>query len=210
LYKSSGTLGGMEEAERHLGPKDAGTLKALSHPLRMRLLLAVHERGPATVGMLAEHLSQPVGVISYHIRRLALHGLVAEVPELARDRRERWWRLVPNENLTLTPSEFSDDPVGRIASRAAMLQMVDVVAERMRAWVESMHAWPPEWQDAATLSRKAPMRLSADELRRFDAELDELVERYRALDDGSADDSSDRKQIVFFCHLEPLGPPPAT
>ncbi|MEV7908349.1 helix-turn-helix domain-containing protein, partial [Streptomyces anulatus] len=87
----------MEQARRHLGPKDTGALKALSHPLRMRLLMTVDEIGPATVGMLAEHLTQPVGVISYHLRQLANHGLVAEVPELARDRRERWWRFVPTE-----------------------------------------------------------------------------------------------------------------
>lgn len=199
----------MEEARsRHLGPKDTGALKAISHPLRMRLLLAVDEIGPATVGMLATHLSQPVGVISYHLRQLATHGLVAEVPELARDRRERWWRFVPTESLSITPSEFVDDPVGQVASRALMLQWIDVTAEQMRRWVEGMHAWPPSWQDAATLGRKGPMRMTPSDMRQFDAELEALVERWRKHGE-EAEDSPDRRQVVFIFHAEPLGPPPA-
>ncbi|MFI6901610.1 ArsR/SmtB family transcription factor [Nonomuraea sp. NPDC050394] len=197
----------MEQARRHLGPKDAGTLKALSHPLRMRLLLLVHEAGPATVGMLAERLAQPVGVVSYHMRQLALHGLVTEVPELARDRRERWWRLVPTESVSMTPSEFAGDPVGRVASRATMLQLIDATAERMREWVNGMHAWPPEWQDASTLARKGPMRLTARELSRFDEELDELVMRYQSLGGNAGDDPAERRPVVFFCYTEPIGPP---
>ncbi|MEU7000087.1 helix-turn-helix domain-containing protein [Nonomuraea sp. NPDC046570] len=197
----------MEQA-RHLGPKDTGALKALSHPLRMRLLLMVSEIGPATVGILAEHLAQPVGVISYHMRQLALHRLVEEVPELARDRRERWWRYVPTVELTLTPSEFADDPVGQLASRATMLQWVEASAEQMRRWVEGMHAWPPEWQDASVLSRMGPMRLTAEELQRFVDELDELVARWRTHGE-STDDSADRRQVIFVCHAEPLGPPPS-
>ncbi|MFI6322594.1 helix-turn-helix domain-containing protein [Nonomuraea sp. NPDC050556] len=199
----------MEEARsRHLGPKDTGALKAISHPLRMRLLLAIDEIGPVTVGMLATHLSQPVGVISYHLRQLAAHGLVAEVPELARDRRERWWRFVPTESLSITPSEFVDDPVGRVASRELMLQWIDVTAEQMRRWVEGMHAWPPDWQDAATLGRKGPMRMTPEDMRQFDAELEALIERWRSRGE-EADDSPERRQVVFFCHAEPLGPPPA-
>ncbi|MEV8636261.1 helix-turn-helix domain-containing protein [Streptosporangium sp. NPDC051023] len=198
----------MEEAHRHLGPKDTGALKALSHPLRMRLLLTVEEIGPATVGMLAAHLTQPVGVISYHLRQLAHHGLVAEVPELARDRRERWWRFVPTESLSLTPSEFADDPVGLIASRAMMLQWVEVTAERMRSWVEGMHAWPQEWQDASRLGLLKPMRLTAEELSRFSVELDELVERWRVHGENAADDSADRRRVALHCYAEPLGPPP--
>ncbi|GAA3113838.1 helix-turn-helix domain-containing protein [Streptosporangium carneum] len=198
----------MEQASRHLGPKDAGALKALSHPLRMRLLLTVDEIGPATVGMLAEHLTQPVGVISYHLRQLARHGLVAEVPELARDRRERWWRFVPTEDLSLTPSEFADDPVGLIASRATMLQWVEFTAEQTRRWVEDMHAWPREWQDAALLSRLGQMRLTSEELRRFGKELNELVERWQAHGENAADDSPDRRRVALYCHAQPLGPPP--
>src|SRR5689334_24399850 len=43
---------------------------------------------------LAERTDQHVGNVSHHIRALAEVGLVEEAPELAKDRRERWWRLV--------------------------------------------------------------------------------------------------------------------
>ncbi|MFD0784891.1 ArsR/SmtB family transcription factor, partial [Micromonospora azadirachtae] len=73
---------------------DSRVLAALSHPLRRRLMDVLKVYGSATVGLLAERTGQAPANISHHLKVLAAADLVAEAPELARDRRERWWRLV--------------------------------------------------------------------------------------------------------------------
>ena len=68
-------------------------LAAMSHPVRRRLLDALTADGPSTVGMLAARTGQAVGNVSHHLKVLAQASLVEEVPSLARDRRERWWKV---------------------------------------------------------------------------------------------------------------------
>ena len=80
----------MERETREI--KDSKALAAMAHPLRRRLMDVLKVNGPATVSALAEHTGHAVGNISHHLTVLAENELVEEVPELARDRRERWWR----------------------------------------------------------------------------------------------------------------------
>jgi DNA-binding transcriptional ArsR family regulator len=61
---------------------DPTVAKALAHPLRTRLLAALEER-TASPSELAAELDVPLGVLSYHIRRLTALGflkLVRRVP----------------------------------------------------------------------------------------------------------------------------------
>ncbi len=61
---------------------DASLAKALSHPLRSRILAALENRTASPSG-LAEDLDVSLGVISYHVRRLHTFGflrLVERVP----------------------------------------------------------------------------------------------------------------------------------
>jgi len=50
-----------------------------------------------------------VGSVSHHVRVLAEAGLVEEANELAKDRRERWWRLT-SPSTRWSRAEFADDP----------------------------------------------------------------------------------------------------
>jgi DNA-binding MarR family transcriptional regulator len=70
---------------------DPGRLKALSHPLRRRILHELRVRGPATSTTLGEVLGTNTGTTSYHLRRLEKYGFIAEIPERSTGR-ERWWR----------------------------------------------------------------------------------------------------------------------
>ena len=72
---------------------DAETLRAFAHPLRLRILSDLSERGRSNVVGVAERLGEPANSVSYHLSILARHGLVvaAEPPEGA-TRRERWWQ----------------------------------------------------------------------------------------------------------------------
>ena len=61
---------------------DPKVAKALAHPLRTRILAALEDR-TASPSQLAAELDVPLGVLSYHVRRLAALGfleLVRRVP----------------------------------------------------------------------------------------------------------------------------------
>ncbi|BBJ43426.1 hypothetical protein SSPO_061440 [Streptomyces antimycoticus] len=70
---------------------DPRTLRGLAHPLRMRLLTALREYGPATASQLAARLGESSGATSYHLRQLATYGFVEDDPERGKGR-ERWWK----------------------------------------------------------------------------------------------------------------------
>src|SRR5215210_6660195 len=92
---------------------DAGSLKALAHPLRMRLLGALRTHGPDTASGLARRLGESSGATSYHVRRLAAHGFVEEDAGRGNGR-DRWWRAL-HPSTTWEPSAFDDDPGAREA-----------------------------------------------------------------------------------------------
>jgi DNA-binding transcriptional ArsR family regulator len=58
---------------------------------------------------LAATTGQAIGNVSHHLRVLGDCGLIEEAPELARDRRERWWRLV-SRGVLWSSGDFRQDP----------------------------------------------------------------------------------------------------
>ncbi|MYV61205.1 helix-turn-helix domain-containing protein, partial [Streptomyces sp. SID4931] len=60
--------------DRRMHTVDARTLRSLAHPLRIRLLNALREFGPATASKLGERLGESSGATSYHLRQLAESG----------------------------------------------------------------------------------------------------------------------------------------
>src|SRR4051812_14939910 len=73
-------------------PADPSVIAAIHHPLRRRLIDLLGVEGPATASQLAERTGELVGNISHHLKVLAAAGVIEEAPELATNRRERWWR----------------------------------------------------------------------------------------------------------------------
>lgn len=82
-----------EDRKRVLDPeRDAAALKALTHPLRIRLLGLLRQDGPATASELAVRTGESSASTSYHLRVLAKYAFVAEAEQ--RDGRERRWQAV--------------------------------------------------------------------------------------------------------------------
>jgi DNA-binding transcriptional ArsR family regulator len=106
--------------ERGLG---AAELRALAHPLRLRLLEVLRE-GPATASQLGRALGESSGATSYHLRVLAKHGLVED--DGARNRgRERPWRRAEEQMTIVAPS-----PAEEPEHDAAMARLREVFLER--------------------------------------------------------------------------------
>ncbi|GAB3413986.1 ArsR/SmtB family transcription factor [Flindersiella endophytica] len=176
---------------------DPAVLKALAHPLRRRAIEALMVAGPATVGMLAETLGEAVGKVSFHVAQLARHGLVEEVPELAKDRRERWWRT---SGFSWSDADFLDDPVDKAVADAAFAVNVNGHLERVLQYREEMAGWGKDWADAA-YSTGNWLELTPAELRQFTSELEEVFARWAK--PGTRGEDEHRERVYSFIYAFP-------
>jgi DNA-binding transcriptional ArsR family regulator len=192
---------------------DYRVLAALAHPLRRRLLDVLRVDGPCTASMLAERTDQAVGNISHHIKVLATHGLVEPAPELARDRRERWWRSAATA-LRWSTTDFADDPAAEAASLAASALGLQRQLDLTTSWLQNDPADTATWRGAA-FNTDTWLRLTPSELGRLGEELLELVDRYRDREGDSADsadsgedaiDAADRRAVFFLARGFPARP----
>ena len=118
---------------------DARALTALANPSRARMIDALAVDGPSTASALAARTGQAVGSASHHLKVLDQAGLVEQAPELARDRRERWWRLV-SPSTRWSRSEFADDAAAVSAALAAETVAMQRQFERARDWMANSEA----------------------------------------------------------------------
>lgn len=99
-------------------PASPAMMKAMSHPLRWRILAVVNGLGHARATDIAVELGVPVNSISFHLRTLAEVGILVEAPEFARDGRERVWKLGP-PNINADLELLKDDVAYRTATAAS-------------------------------------------------------------------------------------------
>ncbi len=185
-------------------PVDASALKALAHPLRLRMYDLLADGGPATASQLAEQVGESSGTTSYHLRVLARHGFIEDDPERG-DRRDRWWRTRPG-GYNLHGSSLLDDPANAPALEVVTDRAWRSSAAQLRTWYSGASRWETRWLDATA---NATLRLEAtpQELATLRDEVWEVLERHRArLGDRDAPDQS-RRVVVQF-HAFPLGEPP--
>ncbi|WP_229398419.1 ArsR/SmtB family transcription factor [Micromonospora okii] len=182
---------------------DHRQVRVLAHPLRLRLLGALRVHGAATATGLAELLDTNTGATSYHLRQLAEAGLVVEDADRAAGR-QRWWRAV-HESSDWDPTDFDDDPDARAAAEWIQANQVRVLAEISERWFAVQSAWSSAWRDAAGMG-DALIRLGPERLQALEAELWQVVERYR---DDSAPVEPDAQPVHLFVAAYPLiGPTP--
>jgi DNA-binding transcriptional ArsR family regulator len=155
-------------------------LKALTHPLRIRILKELRTNGPATATLLGRRLGESSGATSYHLRQLARHGFVEEAPEVG-DGRDRWWRQgFPGHRVET--AKWLDDPEQRAVLATYETSVVAAYADLLAEWVGTQHEWPREWADAADLS-DFRLRLTPARLKKFVAAVHALAAKYEGSDD---------------------------
>jgi DNA-binding transcriptional ArsR family regulator len=174
----------------------------MAHPLRRRLLTLLKLDGPATVGMLAERTGQAVGNVSHHMRTLAAAGLVEEMPELARDRREHWWRRTASR-LRWSSADFADDVAADAVARAAESLNLDYQVGVVRQWAQAADAEHARWP-AGPFATDSWMRLTDAELAEFGAEMTALITRWA--DRAQPDDGQERAPVFVFARGVPGQP----
>ncbi|MCC9738792.1 helix-turn-helix domain-containing protein [Streptomyces sp. MNU89] len=185
------------ESRRVLDPeKDSAALKALTHPLRIRLLGMLRQDGPATATELSGRTQESSASTSYHLRVLAKYGFVAEAEH--RDGRERRWRAVHavtswnNAAVSASPEHRAFLDVTRRAQiehleRSLVQHEEDLAAARLG----------PEWLEPSGISDLL-LRLTPESL-------GELMERFarnaEELADRDASDPRAEPVVVFSAGL---------
>jgi DNA-binding transcriptional ArsR family regulator len=181
---------------------DSRVLAALAHPLRGRLMDILRVHGPATASMLAERTGQAVGNISHHLHTLAACELIEEAPELAKDRRERWWRLV-SAATRWTSRDFGGDAAAEAIELAAASLNLDRQIGFVRAYAAAGQT-EREWWSEGPFSTDSWLKMTDAELAEFAAS---VIELYRSWSEREIpDDGQERRPVFAFARAVPATP----
>ncbi|MFD5324996.1 winged helix-turn-helix domain-containing protein [Streptomyces sp. NPDC127092] len=179
---------------------DAGTLKAIAHPLRMRLYRALFVARTATASQLADQVDEAVSLVSYHLRKLAEHGLIEEAGAQSADGRERWWQP-SSYGFSIHEEDVTAAPELAAASAAFGRTVSEQRIEMHRRFLDERHTWPQEWRTASISSEWLP-RLTAAELAALGEELEAVLRKYdqaaRAAE--AAGDTEGRENVAVHLH----------
>jgi DNA-binding transcriptional ArsR family regulator len=181
---------------------DSRVLAAMSHPLRRRLLCLLKLDGPSTASTLAQQTDQAVANVSHHLRTLAAADLIEEAPELARDRRERWWRRTSGR-LSWASLDFAGDAASEAVARAAESLNLDYQVSVVRQWAAASDDEREQWPSGPFAS-DSWMRLTDPELAELSRELTAVILRWA--ERPPSDDGSPRRPVFVFARGVPGQP----
>lgn len=149
---------------------DPGSLRALSHPVRLALLEALLA-GPLTATEAGELIDETPTTCSFHLRQLARYGFVEEVG--GGKGRSRPWRLT--HTGWIAPAQ-PDNPEFTRASQALDEVLLERYFQRLQRTVRAAPSYPADWYQAMK-STEYILHLTA-------AELDEVVTAHQQLMEG--------------------------
>lgn len=175
---------------------DPSVIAAIHHPLRRRLIDLLGVDGPSTASRLAEATGELVGNVSHHLKVLAAAGVIEQAPELARTRRERWWRPVP-ARARRRIAAGADDLVAETAEEADLTHRTT----KVRQWFGLRSEYGEPWTDAA-ISTERWLSLTPERLAELDARLDAVVQEYA----DSPSEGEDARPVFLFAHAVPARP----
>ncbi|HEY3507143.1 MAG TPA: helix-turn-helix domain-containing protein [Actinocatenispora sp.] len=153
---------------------DPETLKALTHPLRRRIMRELDRHGTVNSTTLATRLGENTGTLSYHLRQLERYGYIEDLPERGNGR-ERWWRRT--DTTWQTPDPTGMDPADRgvieqVTRRKLATDARDIgsIVDNLAAHWDRDHPW--------TMWSRGGTYLTQDEFHEFHAEYLALLHRY--------------------------------
>ncbi len=187
-----------EPPEQIAYPVGRDALRVLAHPLRARLLAELRTLGPATASELARNLDTNTGATSYHLRRLAAAGLIAEAaaPETGGGRRRVWEARTEDRALEIDDADDSDAAAAEWLAR----DYVQHFAGKAQAWITDSPDWSTDWQDAAGLDDRLVLVTDA-QLVGLRAEIEAVLARYRRAGAGNPQ----AKRVAFYTCALPVG-----
>jgi Helix-turn-helix domain len=160
---------------------DTGALRALAHPLRVRIYDILSQYGPQTASSLAEKLDESSGSTSYHLRALAKHDLIRECTDRG-TARERWWER-PIGGISFANADAMKTPAGRAATQIVMNEFFRNRHEQLMDFVNDGLSRAGETWHSGTLISTATARLTPAQSKQLSASImaliDDAVDAYR-------------------------------
>lgn len=154
---------------------DAQLLRALAHPMRVKIVGLLRVHGPATATTLAHRLAVNTGATSYHLRELAKVGLVVE-DESRGNARDRWWKSAHRSSHLNETELLRTDPD---LALGYLYSVAQTNAEATLRYIDELPALPKAWQEAGTISDYG-FRLTPAQLTEMLEEIQVVLERYRS------------------------------
>ena len=151
---------------------DPRALRAIAHPLRMRLLGLLRREGPLTATQAGARVGESPANCSFHLRQLATWGLVEEAG--GGRGRERPWRATAQ--FTSWPNVAGSEEQAE-ASRQLSTLILGHWERQVREWLERKDAETAAWQEVARFE-DTTLHVTPEELAELGAELDALLHRY--------------------------------
>jgi DNA-binding transcriptional ArsR family regulator len=152
--------------------RDPKALRAVAHPVRVRLLEELVFGGPATATELSERIGESPANCSWHLRQLAKYEFVEETGQGIG--RQRPWRMVIQQKYLAT-GEVDEEL--RLASSVLRAHIVAREYEALRAWLATLPGEPALWRDAAFLTQNAGW-CTAEELEELGREVSVALDRF--------------------------------
>jgi DNA-binding transcriptional ArsR family regulator len=183
--------------------KDPRALRAVAHPLRLRILEVVALYGPITATEVAERVGESPANCSWHLRQLARYGYVEEAG--GGTGRQRPWRIVLEGRKW---GHGEEEPELARAGDAVTDVLLDMELRALREWMIRRRAEAPQWRDAGGLNQ-AMGWCTAEELSEIRNEIAAIYARYarRVIDPASRPPGS--RPVRFLAWAVPVvdGPP---
>lgn len=166
-------------ADRVLDVTDPVALRALAHPVRLRLLRLVREHGPVTGAQLAERLGESTASVSYHLSVLARHGFVEPDPAPGPTRRHKPWRTT-YDRLRMSAEESGVAPLDSPGGAVLATLLADARAEQDAFLAGGLAGTAAEDVADAAVFNLTHLVLTEAEAERLAAEVADVVGRYRS------------------------------
>lgn len=170
----------------------AESMRAMAHPVRLRVVGLLRKYGPSTATRLAAELGINSGATSYHLRQLAAAGFVEEDEALG-NARERWWRSAHRVTVW-SVDDMAEEQLGEAAGYLrSVLAAHTLTAQRSLDAFETM---PQDWRKAVNMSDLV-LQLTPAEAQQLSGELSEVIRRYRWVgSEGPVPEGSEQVSVV--------------
>ncbi|MFI1221831.1 MULTISPECIES: ArsR/SmtB family transcription factor [unclassified Streptomyces] len=178
---------------------DAKGLRALAHPVRVRLVGLLRKDGPSTATRLAERLGVNSGTASYHLRRLGAAGFVEEDTERG-NARERWWRSVHRTIWFNDPELTEQEPEAALVYQQSVAAIYTL---RTQETLNGLRTMPRAWRNTFDMSDWA-LRLTPEETAALYEELAQVITRYRRdTPEAAANAPEGAERVGVITHILP-------
>ncbi len=181
---------------------DPARLRALAHPLRLRLFDLLTERDELTATECAEAVGESVASCSFHLRTLEKYGFIERAPGRGREKPwralSRSWDMRPDPEL----------PGSLAALRELAVLGLDAEWQRARTYFVEIENETDDWVQASTFTRST-FWATAEELSQLSQDLQRITERFagRSADPGLRPPGARFSRMMAIANPEPWSSP---